>query len=474
MSLRKSSGEGENYIKLKHSYNSFLTSFLLTTVIIPSSMSYSRTERSLNLLQVDPLEIDRIELLKDAYENSVVLEMLERQQARGIPRTGIITDIEGSWWYDGQDEESIYLEQVFRNHDIPVAAITGFSFEQAFELINTGSLPWYVGMGNASGNGLFVLQRDGTYKRDEYYHETVVREVEWDRLQVLLQARKMVSRFSQYATRSSAPEFCLDWQNKLKEDVYLRLNGIEADPEVDSEYEFQESAFLSEMLQEDSDYGGALEAAQIDTDRLCFYFYANTLEERNEVQRAAGRFFEPKHIIVTEERRHNDKLKAGDTRRKYCLDVNRLSKFDAADYWVKLWGVEQGLIIGDGGNDEHMLREVPDLMAVITGTGRAELLNCIDLATLARSGNGEGRRRFREIRSGDSSKYAYVETDKARQAVHSVYRASGKAIWQLMRQIRRQEGQEGNLNVVSELAFWKGLYDQIRNGDPIVQKMQRN
>ncbi len=361
------------------------------------------------LLNVEDASPEDLELIQDGYSRSAVLDMVMHQDRLGIPRTAVLSDLEGSLWLRKLKKHAFFLEQVLCEHHIPLPIITGFSFEQIYELIEQGEVPRAPILGTSSGPEVYVLQKDGTYRNDLYYRKEVLQAVPWDRRTIL---ERGIEMFDDLHRR--VPEFRLEWKDREKEMRFLRNESDEVDPE-----------------------------------RLCFYFYADSIEKRDHFERAAQVFFPECSVIVTYER-SNDDLPDGTKELKYCLDINHLDKKHIAAYLKRLLGLEQGAVVGDAGNDKGMLL-LTDFITIVPGSGREELRSAIDAATTHRQG-----KRFRRIRTSDGNeKDAYVEKDTNRKAAVSLIRVLPKVISLFIEQSHNM--------TPAQLQYWQSVrHDLLR------------
>jgi hypothetical protein len=344
----------------------------------------------------------KCETCNDWYSNSTVKRLLESQQRIGIDPTVFLSDLEGTLWNPDFPEQTEFLVDVLNSFAIPTCAITGLSMNDYKERLVRYGYPDLDIVISSGGLNIHYLQASHTsdnsgYREDlQYYRDRVARS-QWDRLKMCELSVDVIKRISLIH-----PQAQFDFQNTEAERQFLAGQNI----------------------------------GDLHKYRIGFYFFASSVEERNQVAEevAATHSFT---TVVTEEIHHNEAHPKGP--RKFCLDITVMGKDKAAQYVLDKLSVSQGLDAGDGGNDfTHLVNLPPSILSVVVAGAKPELKTNVLQQVERVSGN--------VYRSGVSGKHFYVDRRNVK-GLESIIRAARLAI-------RTNPQFRGN-------EYWHLLYSQL-------------
>lgn len=321
----------------------------------------------------------------EAYTDSELISMLDKQADLGEPETALCVDIDNTFHKKGYEEAMRELTRNANERNIPIIAVTGNGFEGVLKRINSGELPPFAGIAGAVGTELWILHRNETtgrmtYKKDTFFENTL-REAVYDRLDIVRKSERMIRELS-----LSKPNWQLNFQQPEREDAFLRDQTAEHQP-------FKTS----------------------------FHFYASPSEIDAVGQEVHARF-PGNYVVICEEINHNRTLTENAPIRKYCIDILPIGKSGVITYLSKLVGIKQGIVAGDSGNDIEMLTRSRGLDAVLVGGHTSEAAAGIHKLM---KGEKNGQRSFQRIIGADGVERAvYVEPEGSkRQAAESILRA---------------------------------------------------
>lgn len=324
------------------------------------------------------------EALQKAYIDSKYMEMKEKQEERGEDFTVLFTDIDNTFHRDDAPEDSSELTREAREQDVPITAITGNNFESVVERIHSGELPYFEIIAGSGGTEIYILnendKKEKRYIKDEAFQQ-LLEKSGYNRKDLAQLASLYVSEDT-----LNHPEHELDFQHPEDETLYRAGDESKAE-------EF----------------------------KMSFYFFAQSLEEMQEVVESAQKRFPNQEIVCCEEIHYNKTLPEGELRKKYCLDVLPVTKAGTVQYIRDITGIKQGMVSGDSGNDIDMLLNSGSLYAALVGGAKEEALAAIKAATVEHRGKSS----WRSVVGKDGRpKAIYVENSDERKGAKSIMRAA--------------------------------------------------
>lgn len=310
----------------------------------------------------------KLESLPDAYKSSNIISLLVNQSKLGLPLTALFTDIDNSWVRDGKQAVSTHLDRVTRMKNIPKIAVTGNDLKGVIERIETGELPWYEAIVGSVGTEIWVLHQDPKtgrkhYVRDEFFNEKLIETKFSENRVIYVQAMKDFIK----EVSTTDPEKKFNFQTDIEEQ-FLAIQTL-PEPKTEEEKNEQEEKKKAVMN-------------KIQPFKISGYFFANSAEEAEKFGKEIGAKFSEQGTIVCEELGYNKGLKPGELPKRYCIDVAPITKAGATNHLVNLLGIEQGVAIGDSGNDTKFLLTTKNLMALLVGQAREEAIQTIDRHTV--------------------------------------------------------------------------------------------
>jgi hydroxymethylpyrimidine pyrophosphatase-like HAD family hydrolase len=298
---------------------------------------------------------------KDMYENTLFMKMVEARKARGLKPEALCADIDHSFWVRGMEAKMAALFEWLNVRHIPTALISGVDVPGIIRRIEAGELSKAQAIAGAVGTQLYFLNEKGVYEPDTRFEQQLI-DLGFVRLELLKDAMMMVEELKVLHS-----EWRFDFQEPEREQAYL----TKPDP--------TQTKF-----------------------KISLYYSGDPSTTKKIVREVQARF--PKLRVVTcEEINYNSRLKPGETPRKYCLDLLPVTKADVVKYLAEKFGLEQGVVAGDSGNDTDMLKNAPKgFVSALVGGAKPEAVAEIDAHAPKRG----GKRNFRKATNGG---IVYVE-----------------------------------------------------------------
>lgn len=318
------------------------------------------------------LKVEQKESLPKAFAGSELVRLAETQKRENGFSGILFSDIDNTFVKKGKASASEELSKLARENKFPIVAVTGNSFSVVLERIESGELPYFEAIAGAVGTEIYVLHVDENgvkrYEKDEDFERKMLSKG-FDRTVLNRSASEMIDSFK--ATHQ-------DWSLVFQK------------PEIEEAY----------MKAEDKN---KVEGAQ--PFKISFHAFASSKEEVKAMYSEVSSRFPNEKVLICEEINYNDKMAAGDLRKKYCIDILPATKRDAVDYISQAVKSDLKVIAGDSGNDTEMLTGTGDV-SISVGGSKPELREAIQNATQESS----GRISFRKVIMPDgTSKYYYVE-----------------------------------------------------------------
>lgn len=294
-------------------------------------------------------QTDMLRTEQSVFPNSEVMRMVEAQRQLGLPPTIVHVDIDNTFFRGDRENESRLLATSCHEANIALHAVTGNGFNQVFERIQRGELPYFPVISSAVGTERYVLHGSGStrhYVRDVAYDEKLA-QMGFDRLTLTRNAQQMIAE-------GKNPQWQLDFQK----------------PE-------QEARFAQ----------GGIPAHDGQKYKLSFYCFSEGEKGLEQIQQTMESRFPGQQVVICEEIGHNSRLGPEEKRKKYCLDVLPITKADAVTDVAAIVGTQISIVAGDSGNDIRMLQGAGDV-SIVVGGAKPELLTSI---TREMGGSPRGR-----------------------------------------------------------------------------------
>ncbi|MEZ0286371.1 MAG: HAD family hydrolase [Candidatus Paceibacterota bacterium] len=342
---------------------------------------------------------NREERKNDVYTNAVFRDKNRERKEKGLSTVLLATDIDRTFISNFREvaaeldeaeawAESARLANELAGKNIPLMYVTGNGIDNVIPRIESGELALPSIIASAVGTELWVLQNDeqlpedakvialpsgetAFFEYDTAFHEKLEASG-YDRREIAQKGVEFVDAFWSGDCQKTAEELNgMTFQDVHQEEALL------ADPNV-----------LPTQLYKTS-----------------FYFFARSSEEVKGIQATAEELFGYR-AIVCEELGYNTKLLAGESRKKYCLDILPITKADPVNYLAQEFDIDYTIVAGDSGNDAVMLEEAGDL-AIIVGGAREELKDYIDELLEDEGDRVSGKGSFKKVseENGESKLY---------------------------------------------------------------------
>ena len=294
--------------------------------------------------------------------------MIEARKASGKPSAVLFTDIDNTFYRADRRAASDKIVILASREQIPIATVTGNSFEVVLARIEKGELPYFSVIAGSVGTEMWVLHTDGegnkSYARDEDF-ERVLTGLPYDREAISKLSQDLIDQ-----ARLEHPSWDLDFQR----------------PDLEAKY------------QRDPSTGG------VQRYKTSFYLFVSDPHELISIRAAFQDRFPNQQIVISEEVNHNSTLNESEINKKYNIDILPITKLGAIKYIQERRGVDLTAIAGDSGNDSDMLTGIGDL-SIQVGGAKPELVEAIE--TTARSKKGRGS--FTKVEQPDGSIKLYYK-----------------------------------------------------------------
>ncbi len=316
-----------------------------------------------------------------AYIGSEYLSMLENQEKEGRISAALFTDIDNTFFRKDRATSSKKLFTDLHQENYPVIAVTGNNHSTVEKRIQSGELPYFPIIAGAVGTEIYVLHEENgkkVYKKDEAYEE-LLRTKGYNRPELAKTGQQLIADLGgknpEY--KESHPEWRIDFQHPEDEQKYKEGKAVPETPFT-----------------------------------MSFYAFAASDESVKTLRTEVSKRFSQERVVMCEEIGYNSQMQAGDTNKKYCIDILPTTKAGVIDYIADKTGVGFKVVAGDSGNDLEMLMESNTGVSVSVGGAKPEVLKVVDQNIL----NNEINKDIKEIRdnNGNIQKIYYREIGTGR------------------------------------------------------------
>jgi HAD superfamily hydrolase (TIGR01484 family) len=342
------------------------------------------------------------------YQDSVVVDKLDMQlRVQGdLTAAAVFTDIDGTYLGQSNDPHEVSafrkatldMESQLAASHIPLIAVTGRELYMVQDMQSPApeALPKFDIVVAAVGTEIHILQKDGSYKKDEQYQKFLQDEIGFDRVLMYEICKELKSSIA-----TQKPELSLDFQPL---DSEVNVEAYENDPE---------------HAQEKTGQG------KPQGFKISFRFNASH-SDRNWV---ADQFrttldrggFEKVLIVIS----HDSSL--DEDRIRYNIDIIPVTKDAAIEYLVQTLKCE-GVVAGDSGNDQRMIENATDA-GIVVGGAKQELVDGLRKHETVRETD-----HFRVLSVDGKNRLIYEEPDEDLKASRSLKKAL--RAFSLLRSIR--------------------------------------
>jgi HAD superfamily hydrolase (TIGR01484 family) len=292
-----------------------------------------------------------------ASEQATLVAQLAAQRSRGAKPTAIFTDLDGTFVVQGNGAATQSAAELFhltQARDYPIIAVTGRDTARLLSEIQNSELPRFNAVIGAVGTEI-LLQYDNAYKPDTMF-QTQLRH-RYNRRQVLARTSDLVR-----------------WMHEHHPDAHLELQA----------------------------------KAHAEPFKVSLHFTAESKSAFTSVAEPFKQAFSGLKVIVSEEIYHNQAYPG--KQKKYNLDILPVSKSDAIRYLMNAYGITQGIVAGDSGNDVDALL-VPGLVGVLVGGHKDEARESLQ-THFPRAVPGKFHKK--------GSKHIFIDTDTKRAGAQSI------------------------------------------------------
>lgn len=316
--------------------------------------------------------------------------MLENQEKEGRVSATLFTDIDNTFFRKDRAEASKKMFKDLRQDNYPTVAVTGNSFSVVEKRIQSGELPYFPVIVGAVGTEIYVLhEKEGkkVYEKDEVYEQLLL-EKGYNRLELAKTGEQMITDLGGKNPEYKEPhsEWKIDFQQPEEEQKYKEGK---ADPETPF--------------------------------KLSFYAFASSPASLEALNTEVSKRFPQKDVVMCEEIGYNSQMHAGDTDKKYCIDILPTTKAGVINYIADKTGVGFKIAAGDSGNDLEMLTGSNADVSISVGGAKPEVMEYMDHNIL----DNEINKDIKEIRNSDGKKKIYyreIGTGRAAESIAKVFK----------------------------------------------------
>lgn len=311
----------------------------------------------------------------------VIDGMFAARRTDGYLTEAVFTDRDGTWEVGGKitpDQEVAAASQAIFDGGVasnrPTIIVTGRPTRDTEQEIQEGGLQPFAAIIGAVGTEISYRRADGTYERDETYHDLLARK--FDRKVVATRGVQLIQKFAR-----RAPEIGLNFQKPELEEDFLRV---------------REDGLPTAL------------GAQVEEFKVSFDFTTYTPETTvEEVREMFENAYPGLHVVISEEARYGDGWPEG--LKKFFLDVVPATKRDAIDYIMKTKKVGLGYMMGDSGNDVDALANTRhNVLSILVGDCREEAYKSLQRHILERRERERLPSQFHRLEGSEESLRTHV------------------------------------------------------------------